>query len=148
MQDTYKTILDSYAKRLISTNSRTRTIYYGKNNKYIIDVARYMKKVSEEDLKKLFSTEKGLESLKLTYGGMSTSKANEMFDLYINKQIDEDYILERYRYFSKEDFARLKKENTSCYIELYNKHERLKKKEFHQLFKINEENEAIISGYA
>ena len=87
MQDTYKTILDSYAKRLISTNSRTRTIYYSKNNKYIIDVARYMKKVSEEELKKFFCSENGLGTLKLAYGGMSTSKANEMFDLYINKQI-------------------------------------------------------------
>lgn len=144
MQDTYKTILDSYAKRLISTNSRTRTIYYSKNNKYIIDVARYMKMVEEEELKKFFATENGTTSLKLSYGGLSTSKANEMFDLYINKQIDEEYILEKYRYFSKEDFARLKKEGTDCYIELYNKHERLKKKEFHKLFKINDENEAII----
>ena len=144
MQDTYKTILDSYAKRLISTNSRTRTIYYSKNNKYIIDVARYMKKVSEEELKKFFCSENGLGTLKLAYGGMSTSKANEMFDLYINKQIDEEYILEKYRYFTKEDFSRLKKEGTSCYIELYNKHERLKKKEFHQLFKVSEENESII----
>jgi len=144
MKDTYKIILDSYAKRLITTNSRSRTIYYSKNNKYIIDLARYMKSLKEEEVKKFFFTENGATSLKLSYGGLSTSKANKMFDAYINKEIDEEYILEKYRYFSKEDFDRLKREKTASYIELYNKHERLKKKEFHKLYKINEENESII----
>lgn len=143
MEDTYKTILDSYAKRLITTNSRTRTIYYSKNNKYIIDIARFMKMFDEKEISDFFDG--GAEKeLKLSYGAVSTSKTFELFDKYLNKEITEDLFLEEYPLISKSDLIILNKERKDCYLELYNKYERLKKKEFQQIIKVNDENESII----
>ena len=66
--------MDSYAKRLITTNSRTRTIYYGKDNKYIIDISRFVKKFKEEEFKAFFTYNDDINEWKFTYGAESTSK--------------------------------------------------------------------------
>ena len=42
MENTYKIILNSYARRLISTSSRTRTIYYSKDDKCIADISKFV----------------------------------------------------------------------------------------------------------
>ena len=139
MTNTYKEILDSYAKRLISTNSRTRTIYYSKDDKSIMDISRLVSIVGYDNFCAFLRNE--VTELKLSYGACSTSKIFSLFDKYIAEEINEEKIIEVYNSFAKKDFDLLKKEKKEVYTELYNKYELLKKKELKNLMKINDENE-------
>ena len=136
MQDTYKIILDSYAKRLITTNSRTRTIYYSKNNKYIIDMARFINMLPKEEFKNFFSSETEVPELKFTYGAMSTSRAYKLFDKLLSSEISEEEFIKEFPLFTKSDIDKLKKEKKDCYVELYNKYEKIKRSEIYQIKKI------------
>lgn len=142
MANTYKEILDSYAKRLISTNSRTRTIYYSKDDKAIMDVSRLVSIVGYDNFCSFLKNE--VNELKLSYGACSTSKIFSLFDKYIDGEIGEKEILDEYYSFTKKDFDLLKNEKKGVYTELYNKYELLKKKELKNLMKINDENESRI----
>ena len=144
MQDTYKIILDSYAKRLISTNSRSRTIYYSKNNKYIMDISKFMSNLNSEKITEFFSVGQTKVELELSCTISPTSKVFAMFDSYLNNEISREDILEEYNQFVEADFRMLENEKTNCYYELYNKYEALKKKQKRQIYKIKEENDAII----
>jgi len=141
VQNTYKSILDSYARRLISTNSRTRTIYYSKDDKGISDISFFVRRVDKEEFLSFLCDE--TKELKLSYGPLATGKVFELFENYI-KDNNEEEILNEYFSFSKNDFELLKKEKHSVFTELYNKYERIKKKELHQLFKIKENNDELI----
>lgn len=145
MYDTYKIILDSYAKRLITTNSRTRTIYYSKNNKYITDISRFINLLDKEEVKKFFLCENDLGVLKFEYGSMSTSRANKLFDKFLNNELNEKQLLENFPLMNESDIEKLKKEKTDCYLELYNKYELMKKKELRKILEIKENNDNIIT---
>lgn len=145
MNNKYSEILDVYAKRLISTNSRTRTIYYSKNDKSISDISRLVSLLGESVFNDFLSC--NIKEIRFTYNAISSGKVFEMFDKYISDN-DEADILKEYPFFLKSDFELLQSKGTSVYMELYNKYEKNKKKELLNLMNIKEKNDSFkkVSG--
>lgn len=140
MNNTYKLILDSYAKRLITTNSRTRTIYYSKNDKYIIDISRFLNMFTDDEINKFFSSGEG--KLKFNNGSMSSYDAYALFDRYNNGEMNKFELLDEYYNISDNDLSLLS--NKDNYRKIYEKYEDIKKKELKNIYKINSENDSIV----
>ncbi len=145
MESTYNLILDKYAKRLITTSSRTRTIYYGTNNKYIMDFSRYFNDLNQKEIDDFFIKGQKKE-FKLTSGAKSTSYVFKLFDDYLDNKINYEELIDAYPLLTKNDVALLEKEKNDCYLEVYNKCEAERKKELKQLIKIKNNNNSIIKA--
>lgn len=141
MDNKYKSILDSYAKRLISTNSRTRSIYYSKDDKSIEDISRLMSLVGIDELESFLRGE--IDSITLDYGAVSTERIFQLFDDFIEDELEKINIVKEYPMFTKTDFELLKKKGKDVYTELYNKYEKIKKSELYNLLDVKEKNDSI-----
>ena len=141
MDNKYKGILDSYAKRLISTNSRTRSIYYSKDDKAIEDVSRLMSLIGIDELESFLRGE--VENIVLDYGATSTEKVFQLFDDFLEDELEKINIVKEYPMFTKTDFELLFKKGKDVYMQLYNKYEKIKKSEIYNLLNIKEKNDSI-----
>ena len=143
MKNSYSDILVSYTKRLISTSSRSRTIFFGKDNNFVMDFYSCLKK---SDHTKFLSFLNGEEEKFVIEAPKSNfSKIHTLFQKYNEGKIKEDGILEVFPSFSATDFEAIKKDGlteASC-MKLFNKYEKATKTFFKQLTKINENNQLI-----
>ena len=143
MKNSYSDILVSYTKRLITTSSRSRTIFFGKDNNFVMDFFSCVKKA---DHAKLLSFLNGDEDKFVINAPKSNfSKAHELFEKYNARKVQEDAILELFPSFTNNDFETLKQENLTeqtC-MKLFNKYEKASKNFFKQLTKINDNNQLI-----
>jgi len=143
MENSYSNVLLSYTKRLITTSSRSRTIFYGKDNGYILDFHSYLKYTNESELKQFL--EGNLDKLEIFLPKFNYKKAAELFTKYHNNEITKSDILEYFPTFSSSDFLLIQDSNPNDaeYTKLFNKYDKSNKKLFKQLSKLNDNNETI-----
>lgn len=143
MKNSYSDILVSYTKRLISTSSRSRTIFFGKDNGYVLDLHSYLKFLDYPKLLKFLSGATNtlvIEAPKFNY-----SKAYDLFSNYHNNKATRKDVLDVYPTFTEADFLTIHDSipNDIEYTKIYNKYDKVNKKLFKQLSKINDNNNSI-----
>lgn len=143
MDCTYRLILDKYAKRLITTSSRTRTIYYGGNNKYIMDFSRYFSDMDQKEIDDFFIKGQKKE-INATSGARSTSFVFKLFDDYLDSKISEEELVAAYPLLDRKDVNLLNSEKNESYLQIYNKCELKRKQELKELIKIKNNNNSIV----
>ena len=143
MKNTYSDILLSYSKRLITTSSRSRTIFFSKTNNYVTDFYPYLKFVDEKNLIDFLKgdiTTLVIEAPKFNY-----DKAYDLFTSYYKNIITKKDILEVYPTFSNHDFITIQNvaPNDEDYTKLFNKYNKINTHLFSKLSEINENNTTI-----
>ena len=103
----------------------------------------YLKYTNESELKKFLKGE--LDTLEIFMPKFNYKKASELFTKYHNKELTKKDILEFFPSFTENDFSFIQdsQPNDAEYTKLFNKYEKLNKKLFSQLIKLNENNETI-----
>lgn len=139
MDNTYRLILDSYAKRLISTNSRTRTIFYSKDNNYICDLSKISYRVGKNLFVSLLKENK---ECKIRWKEGSQKEVIDTLKNYVNGLINSDEVIGKYGLFTASELEILK--NEKDYINCYNRYESKMVKSFSSVSKIAENNASII----
>ena len=62
-------------------------------------MSRFINMLPKEDFKNFFLSENERPELKFTYGAMSTSRANKLFDKFLSEEISEEDLLKEFPLF-------------------------------------------------
>lgn len=143
MENSYSNILVSYTKRLISTSSRSRTIFFGKDSSYALDLHSYLKYLDINELMGFLSGKK--DTIVISLPKFNYNNAYDLFSRYHFNDISKKDILSVYPTFTDKDFLTIQDSNPDDeeYSKLYNKYDKINKKLFKQLCKLNDNNETI-----